>query len=152
MVVKKTKTPLRPKASDGKAVKKSKSKTAVKKKVVAPVVAETTSKVTETEIKPTAKEAKAQKAADAALPDSKQGIIDLFAQKTGDTGSPEVQVALLTFKILRLTNHLEGNKKDNHSRRGLLKVIAKRRRILNYLTKLDGARYKELIKKLNLKK
>lgn len=86
------------------------------------------------------------------LPESKQEIIEMFAQKNGDTGSPEVQVALLTFKIERLTNHLEGNKKDNHSRRGLLKVIAKRRRILNYLQKLDAARYKELIEKLGLKK
>ncbi len=86
------------------------------------------------------------------LPENKQEIIELFAQKSGDTGSPEVQVALLTFKIQRLTNHLEGNKKDNHSRRGLLKVIAKRRRILNYLQKLDEARYKELIEKLGLKK
>lgn len=86
------------------------------------------------------------------LSENKQEIIDAFAQKSGDTGSPEVQVALLTHKIQRLTNHLEGNKKDNHSRRGLLKVIAKRRRILNYLTKLDDKRYKELIKKIGLKK
>lgn len=86
------------------------------------------------------------------LPENKQGIIEMFAQKSGDTGSPEVQVALLTFKIQRLTSHLEGNKKDNHSRRGLLKIIAKRRRILNYLQKLDEARYKELIEKLGLKK
>ncbi len=90
--------------------------------------------------------------AQAQLPENKQEIIDMFAQKNGDTGSPEVQVALLTFKIQRLTGHLENNKKDNHSRRGLLKVIAKRRRILNYLQKLDEARYKELIKKLALKK
>ncbi len=86
------------------------------------------------------------------LPEKKQEIIDMFAQKKGDTGSPEVQVALLTFKIQRLTNHLEGNKKDNHSRRGLLKVIAKRRRILNYLQKLDAKRYKGLIGKLSLKR
>ncbi|KKQ38777.1 MAG: 30S ribosomal protein S15 [Candidatus Roizmanbacteria bacterium GW2011_GWA2_37_7] len=86
------------------------------------------------------------------LPEKKQEIIDTFAQKKGDTGSPEVQVALLTFKIQRLTNHLEENKKDNHSRRGLLKVIAKRRRILNYLQKLDEKRYKELIHKIGLKK
>jgi len=86
------------------------------------------------------------------LPEKKQEIIDMFAQKKGDTGSPEVQVALLTFKIQRLTNHLEENKKDNHSRRGLLKVIAKRRRILNYLQKLDAKRYKGLIVKLSLKK
>lgn len=86
------------------------------------------------------------------LPDDKQQIIDTYAQKTGDTGSPEVQVALLTHKIQRLSSHLEENKKDNHSRRGLLKVIAKRRRILNYLQKLDESRYKELIVKLGLKK
>lgn len=86
------------------------------------------------------------------LPEEKQKIIEMFAQKDGDTGSPEVQVALLTYKIQRLTNHLEGNKKDNHSRRGLLKVIAKRRRILNYLQKLDEARYKVVIGKLGLKK
>lgn len=86
------------------------------------------------------------------LPDDKQKIIEEFAQKSGDTGSPEVQVALLTHKILKLSEHLEINKKDNHSRRGLLKVIAKRRRILNYLQKLDEKRYKKLISKLGLKK
>lgn len=86
------------------------------------------------------------------LSDNKNEIIAQFAQKDGDTGSPEVQVALLTHKIQRLTSHLEGNKKDNHSRRGLLKVIAKRRRILTYLQKLDEARYKELIAQLGLKK
>lgn len=76
----------------------------------------------------------------------------MFAQKKGDTGSPEVQTALLTQKILRLTDHLTENKKDNHSRRGLLKVIAKRRRILNYLQKIDEKRYKALIETLGLKK
>lgn len=86
------------------------------------------------------------------LPENKQEIIEIFAQKNGDTGSPEVQIALLSYKIQKLSNHLEGNKKDNHSRRGLLKVIAKRRRILNYLQKLDEARYKDLLKKLGLKK
>ena len=86
------------------------------------------------------------------LPDDKQQLINMFAQKDGDTGSPEVQIALLTQKIIKLSEHLEQNKKDNHSRRGLLKVIAKRRRILNYLTKLDEKRYKELLKKLELKK
>ncbi len=86
------------------------------------------------------------------LPEDKQKLIDLFAQKKGDTGSPEVQAALLTHKIERLTEHLDENKKDNHSRRGLLKVIAKRRRILNYLQKLDEKRYKELVGKLGLKK
>ena len=86
------------------------------------------------------------------LPDDKQKIIEKFAQKKGDTGSPEVQVALLSFKIEKLVSHLDENKKDNHSRRGLLKVVAKRRRILNYLQKLDEKRYKKLIKELGLKK
>jgi small subunit ribosomal protein S15 len=86
------------------------------------------------------------------LPEDKQKLNDLFSQKKGDTGSPEVQAALLTHKIERLTEHLDENKKDNHSRRGLLKVIAKRRRILNYLQKLDEKRYKELVGKLGLKK
>lgn len=86
------------------------------------------------------------------LPEDKQKIIEEFAQKKGDTGSPEVQVALLTHKIIKLAQHLEINKKDNHSRRGLLKVIAKRRRILNYLQKLDEKRYKKLIAKVGLKK
>lgn len=86
------------------------------------------------------------------LPEDKQELIDSFAQHEGDTGSPEVQVALLTLKINKLSEHLDQNKKDNHSRRGLLKVIAKRRRILNYLLKLDEKRYKALIKKLELKR
>ncbi len=90
--------------------------------------------------------------ASTALPDDKQKLMDMFAQKKGDTGSPEVQVALLTHKIMKLTGHLGENKKDNHSRRGLLKVIAKRRRIINYLQKLDEKRYKELLGKLDLKK
>lgn len=84
--------------------------------------------------------------------EEKQKIIEKFGQKKGDTGSPEVQVALLSHKIDKLTEHLEINKKDNHSRRGLLKVIAKRRRILNYLQKLDEKRYKKLIKEIGLKK
>jgi small subunit ribosomal protein S15 len=86
------------------------------------------------------------------LPDEKQKLIEMFAQKDGDTGSPEVQVALLTQKINKLTSHLEENKKDNHSRRGLLKVIAKRRRIINYLQKLDEKRYKVMLGKLDLKR
>ncbi len=82
----------------------------------------------------------------------KQNIITEFALKSGDTGSPEVQIALATHKILNLAKHLELNPKDNHSRRGLLKIISKRRRILNYLSSKDEARYKELIKRLGLKK
>lgn len=110
----------------------------------------------------TVKEPKAAKAVKAtkapaeekghALPDEKHHIIEKFAQKSGDTGSPEVQVALLTHKIDRLIEHLDQNKKDNHSRRGLLKVVAKRRRILNYLVKIDKDRYQHLIGELGLKK
>ena len=99
------------------------------------------------------KEISAKKASvEGKMPLDKQEVIVMFAQKNGDTGSPEVQGALLTHKIERLTEHLEINKKDNHSRRGLLKVIAKRRRILNYLQKLDEKRYAILIDKLGLKK
>lgn len=86
------------------------------------------------------------------LPEDKQKIIEKFAQHKGDTGSPEVQIALLTYKIDKLTKHLEENKKDNHSRRGLLKTIAKRRRLLNYLQRLDNNRYQKLISELGLKK
>ncbi|MEK7070863.1 MAG: 30S ribosomal protein S15 [Patescibacteria group bacterium] len=86
------------------------------------------------------------------LPEEKHEIIEMFAQHKGDTGSPEVQVALLTHKIQRLAEHLDENKKDNHSRRGLLKVVAKRRRILNYLHKLDDKRYKKVLQELELKK
>ncbi|MBI2051892.1 30S ribosomal protein S15 [Candidatus Roizmanbacteria bacterium] len=86
------------------------------------------------------------------LPDDKKKIIETFAQRKGDTGSPEVQVALLTYKIDKLSQHLGVNKKDNHSRRGLLKVVAKRRRILSYLQKLGQKRYKKLIDQLSLKK
>src|SRR3989304_8022545 len=98
------------------------------------------------------KETKTKVEKSVSVEDDKQKIIDKFGQKKGDTGSPEVQVALLSLKIDKLAEHLEINKKDNHSRRGLLKVIAKRRRILNYLQKLDDKRYKKLISKLGLKK
>ena len=83
---------------------------------------------------------------------SKQTIIEKFATKDGDTGSPEVQIAISSQKIANLSSHLGENPKDNHSRRGLLKIIAKRRRILHYLQEKDEARYKDLIKKLGLKK
>lgn len=89
--------------------------------------------------------------ANVTLPEDKQKIIEEYAQHKGDTGSPEVQVALLTHKINKLVEHLDINKKDDHSRRGLLKVIAKRRRILNYLDKLDAKRSKKLVSKLKLK-
>ena len=82
----------------------------------------------------------------------KQSIIKKNQIHVKDTGSPEVQVAILSTQIEELAKHLKKHKKDNHSRRGLLKVIAKRRRILNYLQKLDEKRYKKLIKDLGLKK
>jgi small subunit ribosomal protein S15 len=88
-----------------------------------------------------------------ALPtDAKSKIIKDFGTKDGDTGSPEVQVALLTNKINFLTEHLKKHKKDNHSRKGLLKMVAKRRRLLNFLENRDQKRYKTLIKKLDLTK
>ena len=72
---------------------------------------------------------------------SKTSVIQQFATNPNDTGSPEVQVAILTYKIVKLQEHLGLNPKDNHSRRGLLKIVAKRRRILNYLKQKDAKRY-----------
>jgi small subunit ribosomal protein S15 len=85
-------------------------------------------------------------------PQIKLKIIADFAQQDGDTGSPEVQVALLTHQIAELTEHLKRHKKDNHSRRGLLKMVAKRRRLLNFLQRKDEGRYQTLIGRLNLTK
>ncbi len=84
--------------------------------------------------------------------DEKKKIIEEYQTKKGDTGSPEVQIALLSLRVDRLAGHLKDNTHDNHSRRGLLGLVSKRRRILNYLDKKDQDRYKEIIKKLNLKK
>jgi len=82
----------------------------------------------------------------------KQAIIDQFKVKDGDTGSPEVQVALLSSRIEKLISHLKINPADNHSRRGLLGIVSKRRRLLNYLEKKDVKRYGEVTKKLGLGK
>ncbi len=82
----------------------------------------------------------------------KQKILKEFAQHEGDTGSPEVQVALLTERIKRLTDHLKGHKQDVHSRRGLLQMVNKRRRILIYLTRKEPDRYKAIVQKLGLSK
>ena len=82
---------------------------------------------------------------------AKQAIIKQFAQGDGDTGSPEVQVALLTHSINDLTGHLKKHKKDNHSRKGLLKQVAKRRRLLNFLKRKNDKRFEKLIKELNIK-
>ena len=84
--------------------------------------------------------------------EEKQGLIKKFAREKGDTGSPEVQIALLTSQTEKLANHLREHKKDAHSRRGLLSIIAKRRRLLNYLKKKDEERYKNLMKEVKLEK
>ncbi|MBW3621369.1 MAG: 30S ribosomal protein S15 [Actinobacteria bacterium] len=86
------------------------------------------------------------------LPDDKQAIIDRFARTEGDTGSPEVQVALLTQRIAHLTEHLKVHKHDHHSRRGLLMLVGQRRRLLNYLKRKDIERYRSLIATLELRK
>ncbi|NMC35848.1 30S ribosomal protein S15 [Candidatus Beckwithbacteria bacterium] len=83
--------------------------------------------------------------------DEKQKIIKKFAIKDGDTGSPEVQIALLTHQIKSLTDHLKQHRKDVHSRKGLLSMVSKRRRLLNYLSVKENARYKDILKKLKLK-
>lgn len=82
----------------------------------------------------------------------KQEIINIYKRDEKDTGSPEVQVALLTERINELTEHLKVHKKDNHSRRGLLKMVGKRRNLLNYLAKKDVQRYRDIIAKLGLRK
>lgn len=85
-------------------------------------------------------------------PEVKQEIIKKYAIHEGDTGSPEVQIALLTERINHLNEHLKLFKKDHHSRRGLLKMVGQRRGLLNYLTKVDIERYRAIIEKLNLRK
>ena len=83
---------------------------------------------------------------------TKDKIISDFQKKTKDTGSSEVQIALLTKRISSLTEHFKKNKKDNHSRKGMIKLISRRRRLILYLKKRDLKRYEEIIKKLNLRK
>ncbi len=82
----------------------------------------------------------------------KTDLITEYALKKGDTGSPEVQVAILSERITNLTEHLKDHNKDMHSRRGLLKMVGQRRRLLDYLQKTDNARYEQLIKRLGLRK
>ena len=84
--------------------------------------------------------------------EKKTEIINQYARKPGDTGSPEVQVAVLTERIQELTEHLKENPKDHHSRRGLLKMVGKRRGLLAYLKKNDIEGYRELIAKLGIRK
>ena len=85
-------------------------------------------------------------------PDRKQELIKEYALSEGDTGSPEVQVAILTERINNLTEHLRSNDKDHHSRRGLLKMVGLRRRLLTYVRGQEVERYQRLIKRLNLRK
>ena len=85
-------------------------------------------------------------------PEKKAELIAEYATKPGDTGSPEVQVAILTHRIVTLTEHFKTNKKDNHSRRGLLAMVTQRRRLLDYLKNKDEARYTTLIEKLGLRR
>lgn len=87
----------------------------------------------------------------ALLKDQKSGIIGEYKTHEGDTGSPEVQVAVLTARINNLTEHLKTNKQDNHSRRGLLIMVGKRRRLLNYLATKDITRYRELVGRLGIR-
>lgn len=84
--------------------------------------------------------------------EKKTAIIEQYATKAGDTGSPEVQIAVLTARIAELTEHLKENQKDHHSRRGMLKMIGKRRGLLDYLKKKDIERYRSLIEKLGIRK
>ncbi|WP_101067524.1 30S ribosomal protein S15 [Roseovarius salinarum] len=85
-------------------------------------------------------------------PQEKDRVMKEFATKDGDTGSPEVQVAILTTRIKALTEHFKTHKKDNHGRRGLLKMVAQRRKLLDYLHGKDVERYRDLIKRLGIRR
>ncbi len=85
-------------------------------------------------------------------PERKAELVKEYATKEGDTGSPEVQVAVLTERIKNLTEHFKGHKKDNHSRRGLLKMVSQRRRLLDYTRAKDEERYKSLITRLGIRR
>ncbi len=84
--------------------------------------------------------------------EQKQTVIAEYATKEGDTGSPQVQIAILTTRILQLTEHLKIHKHDNHSRRGLLKLVGERRRHLNYLMRKNPDGYRQILEKLGLRK
>ena len=84
--------------------------------------------------------------------EKKQELLKEYGQHESDTGSPEVQIAILSDRIKNLTEHFKLHKKDNHSRRGLLKLVGQRRRLLNYLIKKDIERYRSIIKKLGIRK
>jgi len=82
----------------------------------------------------------------------KKALVDQYALKVGDTGSPEVQVAILTERISNLTEHFKSHVKDNHSRRGLLKMVSQRRTLLDYVKRQDESRYKSLIERLGIRR
>jgi small subunit ribosomal protein S15 len=88
----------------------------------------------------------------AILTEQKAQIVKEFGRGPGDTGSPEVQIALLTARILELTEHFKTHKHDNHSRQGLLRIVSQRRSLLDYLKDSDVARYREVLKRLNLRR
>lgn len=124
------------------------AKTAVKKKKPSPKVAKASKKGNGKKVsKP-----KAVKKGEVDLVNmDKRAILKEFATHSGDTGSPEVQIAILTSRILQLSDHLKDHKKDCHSRRGLLQMVGKRRRLLQYLKRKDEKRYKGLMERVGLK-
>jgi small subunit ribosomal protein S15 len=129
-------------AAKAKTVKKTPEKKAVKK-----VTSKGKSSV------PKAKKAEKKVVVEVPVPsEEKKEVITQYQVKEGDTGSPEVQVALLTKRIEKLVLHLKSNPADNHSRRGLLGIVSKRRRLLTYLEKKDAKRYKAIAQKLGLGK
>jgi small subunit ribosomal protein S15 len=85
-------------------------------------------------------------------PERKKALIEEFGTKPGDTGSPEVQIAVLTERIANLTEHFKSHKKDNHSRRGLLKLVSQRRRLLDYVKAKDRQRYLDVIQRLGIRR
>jgi small subunit ribosomal protein S15 len=101
---------------------------------------------------PPQKQEKKEKLAMPLQPEAKQGVITKFRLHESDTGSPEVQVALLSQRIEYLTDHFKVHKKDHHSRRGLLKLVGQRRRLLDYLKRSDVERYRAVVGSLNLRK
>jgi small subunit ribosomal protein S15 len=130
------------------AKSKTEKKTVEKKAVKKAPVKEKPAKVAKAK-----KPAKKATVVEAAAPGvEKKDVISQYQVKEGDTGSPEVQVALLTKRIEKLVLHLKSNPADNHSRRGLLGIVSKRRRLLNYLAKKDVKRYKTIAQKLGLGK
>lgn len=148
MATKTTKKPAATKPSSAKAsAGKEKKVTTSKSKPEKKTAKGTADKPVKT--KGAAKKAEAE----APVPsEEKQEVISQYQVKEGDTGSPEVQVALLTKRVEKLVLHLKGNPADNHSRRGLLGIVSKRRRLLNYLEKKDVKRYKGIAQKLGLGK